>query len=113
MNLRESIVMYRDVRTSDGAGGFTTVREEIGPLFADIKPLSVNRMAYLGLEFNQIKGTQMYEVWIRTDFDRIIDTTYLFVWEGIYGNLTLMVNTVELHRNKTKLICTYENRITA
>ena len=113
MNLREEITMYRDVRTSDGAGGYTTTRTEVAELFASVKPLSLRSAASLGLDFNQLKGTQIYEVAIRTDFNRIPGATYSLDWKSIYGTLTLVVNSIELGLKFTKLICTHETRITA
>ena len=109
MNLREEIIMYKDVRASDGAGGTTTTRTKVADLYADVKPMT----GHMAMTFQQITGSQGYTVWVRTDFNRVIDTTYTLDWQGIHDTLTLAVNSVEMGLKFTKLICKNENRVTA
>jgi head-tail adaptor len=108
MKLQDEIKLYSRAATSDGAGGMTpgALTEEYS-LFADVKPMSGS----IGMQFQQLTGTQGYEVWIRTDFDREPKRGYIVRYSGIYGDLDMVIQSVGVYKNKTKLICQSENKL--
>jgi len=108
MKLHEYIYIYEESATSDGAGGKEsgTLTEQYR-LYAKVRPLG----GLIGMQFQQLTGSQGYEVWIRTDFDRKIKRDYIVRYEGIYGNIDMTIQSVEIDKYYTKLICKSENTI--
>ncbi len=106
--MNDEIQLYSRTAVSDGAGGKTpgTLTEEYS-LFANVKPMSGS----IGMQFQQLTGKQGYEVWIRTDFDREPEREYIVRYSGIYGDLDMVIQSVEVYKNKTKLICQSENKL--
>ena len=109
MNLNTNIRIYYQPTTSDGAGGTEADGDPVltDQVWGNVKPMN----AFLSMQFMQLTGTQGYEVWIRTDFRRVPDRSYYLECEGIYTDLRFWIQAVEVHSNKTKLICTGENKV--
>lgn len=108
MKLHEYIYFYDRAAASDGAGGkepgsLTLIAE----MYADVKPMS----GLLGMQFQQLRGSQGYEVHIRTDHDREPERDYLVRYEGIYGNIDMVIESVQVGKTYTKLICRGENSV--
>ena len=107
MNMHDEIRLYtQGNRASDGTGGSTVERINERQIFAHVKPMSGN----FSMNFQQLTGTKGYDVWIRTDFDREPKVGDVIEYEGIYGQIDLLVHDIEVYRNKTKLLCKSENR---
>ena len=108
MILNDYIYFYERAAASDGAGGkepgaLTLISE----MYASVKPMS----GLLGMQFQQLRGSQGYEVVIRTDHDREPQRDYLVRYEGIYGDIDMVVESVNVERRYTKLICRSEGSV--
>lgn len=108
MKLQDYLILYEQVTESDGTGGQRLSDPvEIGRLWGNVKPLTGN----IAMTFQQLTGTQGYEVTFRTDFERKPDRVYYLEYEGIYGNVKLFIHSVQVDKHYTKLICKSENRL--
>ena len=109
MKLQDSIKIYERLSTSDGAGGRTPgALSLVTTTWGNVKPLS----GFIGMTFQNIQGTQGYDVTIRTDFDFPPERTYYLGYEGIYGEVLLLIHSVQIDKHYTKLICKSENKPT-
>jgi len=108
MKLESKIIFYERSSASDGAGGRTPgVLTEVTWMWGNVKPLSGS----MAMQFQSLTGTQGYEIWIRTDFEREPDRKYIIGYEGIYGNKTMVIQGIEIGKYYTKLICSDENKV--
>ena len=108
MKLNDYIKISERASVSDGAGGKTPgALTELYECYADVKAMG----GMIGMQFQQQTGSQGYTVWIRTDFDREIKKDYLITYQGIYGDLNMSIQGVEVDKNYTKLTCKRENTI--
>ena len=107
MNLNERITIYEPSIESDGTGGQVKTLNKVVECWANVKPMSGN----LALNFQQLTGTQGYEVTVRTDFNIVFGIPYEIEWEAIHGTQKLLVNVVQQDKNYTILICRSENRV--
>jgi len=108
MKLHDYIIIYERETTDDGAGG-----KEPGDLdekyqcYANVKPLS----GLIGMQFQALTGSQGYDIWIRTDFDRKVQRDYIVRYQGIYGDLDMVIQSVAAGKHFTKLTCKSENKL--
>ena len=108
MKLQDELILYDQKSVSDGAGGRTpSPLTEITKLWGNVKPLSGG----MGLTFQQMNGTQGYEVIIRTDFERLPDRNYIIGYNGIYGEMLLFILYPMIDKHYTKFICKGENKL--
>jgi SPP1 family predicted phage head-tail adaptor len=108
MKLNDYIIIYERASVSDGAGGMTPgALTEKYRCYANVKPMG----GMLGMTFQQQTGSQGYTVYIRTDFDREIDREYLITYQGIYGDINMVIQDVAPDRQYTKLTCKRESTI--
>lgn len=94
-------------RTSDGSGGSTVERTNERKLFGKVKPMGGN----FAMNFQQLTGSKGYDIWIRTDFGREINIGEVVEYEGIYGQIDMIIHDIDVGKNKTKLICRGASRI--
>jgi len=105
MKLNDYIVIYERASVSDGAGGMTPgALTEKYQCYASVKAMG----GMLGMQFQQQTGSQGYTVWMRTDFDREIQRDYLVTYKGIYSDLNLVIQNIEVENKYTKLTCTLD-----
>ena len=64
----------------------------------------------MAMQFQQMYGSQGYEVTIRTDFDFQPDRTYMIGYYGIYGEMILSIVYPLIDKHYTKFVCKAENR---
>lgn len=108
MKLQDKLILYERESESDGAGGQTPGDlTAITELWGNAKPLS----GMIAMTFHQLNGSQGFEVIIRTDFDFAPDRKYMIGYQGIYGEQTMLVHSVEIGKYYTKLICKSENKL--
>jgi len=108
MILNEYIYFYERAAASDGAGGKEPgVLTLIAEMYANVKPMS----GLLGMQFQQLRGSQGYEVHIRTDHDREPERDYLVRYKGVYGDIDMVIESVYVGRQYTKLICKSESSV--
>lgn len=108
MKLHDLITLSSRESVSDGAGGQTPGElTELYELYANVKPMG----GTLGLQYQQLTGTKGYEIWIRTDFDRKPDRGYIVTYQGIYGDLTLVIEDIDVGTRYTKLTCRDQNTL--
>ena len=87
MRLNERLILYERATASDGAAGKTPgVLTEVTRLWGKVTPLG----GLIGMQFQQINGTQGFEIITRTDFDFVIDREYIIVFEGIHGDQQML-----------------------
>lgn len=103
MKLNDEITIYREDAVSDGAGGYTgeVTQVKITDMYAKVKAMSGS----IALNYYQITGTQGYEVTIRTDFNLEPKRKYIIDYYDVYDTTRLIVNSIEIDVNYTKLIC--------
>jgi hypothetical protein len=107
MKLQDRVTIYERLSTSDGAGGRTPgTLSQVTWTWGNVKPMS----GFIGMTFQNINGTQGYEVIIRTDFDFPPEKTYYLGYEGIYGEVLLLIHSVQIDKYYTKLTCKSENK---
>lgn len=105
MQLNDYITISERAAVSDGAGGKTPgALTELFACHAQVKPMT----GMIGMQYQQITGTQGYHVFIRTDFTREIKRDYLITYKGIYSDINMVVESIEIGRNYTKLTCKSE-----
>ena len=108
MNMHEQIRLYtQGNRVSDGTGGSRVSRINEREIFANVKPMTGN----FSMNFQQLTGTKGYDIWIRTDFDRQPQVGDVIEYDGIYGQIDMIVHDIEIGRTRTKLLCKSANRI--
>jgi hypothetical protein len=108
MKLQDSIVIYERPSVSDGAGGQTPgALTVITRTWGQVKPLS----GFMALTFQQMTGSQGFEIILRTDFDFPPDRKYMIGYEGIYGEQIMFVHSVQIDKHYTKLTCKSENKL--
>ena len=108
MKLQDRMTLYSRTVTSDGAAGMTPgALVEVQKLWGNVKPLA----GMIGMQFQMINGTQGFEVIIRTDFDFPPNREYILVHEGIFGNVQMLIHSVQVEKHYTKLICKSENKL--
>jgi len=108
MKLQDELVLYEEASVSDGAGGqIPSEPREVMTLWGNVKPMT----GFIGMSFQQMAGTQGFEIIIRTDFDFPPDRRYLVDYKGIYGDQRMIIHSVEINKFYTKLICKSENKL--
>jgi hypothetical protein len=108
MKLHDELILYQRVFTSDGAGGGTPgALTKIASPWGNVRPMS----GFIALQFQQLTGSKGYEVWIRTDFDLKPDRGYIVTYSGIYGDLNLIIQDIDVYKHMTKLTCKSENKL--
>jgi hypothetical protein len=108
MKLQDSIKIYERLSTSDGAGGkIPGSLTLVTTIWGSVKPLT----GFIGMTFQQINGTQGFEIKIRTDFDFPPHREYYVGYEGIYGEQLMLIQSVEIGKYYTKLVCKSENKL--
>jgi len=108
MKLQDELILYSRESSPDGAGGQTP--EElinVMTLWGNVKPL----VGAIGMSFQQMTGTQGFEIVIRTDFDFPPDRQYLVGYQGIYGEQIMLIHSVQIDKYYTKLITRSENKL--
>ena len=108
MKLQDRLILYERESTSDGAGGqIPGDLTQVAILWGKVKPLS----GMIGMTFQQLNGSQGFEVIIRTDFDFAPDRKYMIGYQGIYGEHLFMIIYPEIDKYYTKFICKSENKL--
>ena len=108
MKLQDKIKIYERVSTSDGAGGRTPgALTEVTWVWGNVKPMT----GMIGMTFQQINGTQGFDVTIRTDFDFPPEREYYLGYESIYGEVILLIHSVQIDKHYTKIIARSENKL--
>ena len=108
MKLQDTLTIYEQTSTSDGAGGQTPgVLTKVNDQWGSVKPLS----GMIAMNFQQTYGTQGFEVTIRTDFMFEPDRTYIIGYKGIYGEQFLSIVYPEINKYYTKFVCKSENKL--
>lgn len=107
MKLHDRLILYERTVTSDGAGGKKPgVLVEVARLWGNVRPMG----GLIGMQFQQINGTQGYEITTRTDFAFDINREYIIVYEAIHGDQQMIIHSIQTEKNYTKLICQSENK---
>lgn len=108
MKLQDKITIYERVSTSDGAGGrIPGALTEVTWVWGNVKPLT----GMIGMTFQQINGTQGFEAVIRTDFDFPPEREYYLGYESIYGEVKLLIHSIQIDKHYTKIIAKSENKL--
>jgi hypothetical protein len=107
MKLQDALILYSRTVTSDGAGGkIPGVLVKVCDLWGNVKPLT----GMIAMSFQQLTGTQGFEIITRTDFDFEPDREYILGYEGIYGEKIMIIHSVQIDKYYTKFICKGENK---
>jgi hypothetical protein len=107
MKLQDALILYTRIVTNDGAGGkIPGALVKVCDLWGNIKPLA----GMIGMTFQQLTGTQGFEIVTRTDFDFEPNREYILGYEGIYGELIMIIHSVQIDKHYTKFICKSENK---
>jgi len=106
MKLQDELVLYEEVSVSDGAGGqIPSEPREVMTLWGNVKPMT----GFIGMSFQQMAGTQGFEIIIRTDFDFPPGRKYMIGYQGIYGEHFMLIHSVQINKYYTKIIAKSEN----
>ena len=108
MKLQDRITVYTRTVAEDGAAGKTPgALVEVTKWWGNVTPLE----GLIGMQFQAITGTQGFRITIRTDFDFPPNREYLLGYEGIYGELMMIIHSVQIDKHYTKFICKSENKL--
>lgn len=108
MKLQDELILYERETTSDEAGGkIPGDLTKVCDLWGSVEPLT----GMLAMSFQQLNGTQGFKITIRTDFGFETDRQYIIDYKGIYGERFMSINSIQIGKYYTKLICKSENKL--